>query len=56
MELGKRAERTYDSMEFTPLVPLWPAEMVLRLARTELAEVLGRAGHDVSEELELDSA
>ncbi len=43
-------------MEFTPLIPLWPAERILGLSGTELAEVLGRSGHYVGEELHLDAA
>lgn len=43
-------------MEPAAFVTLWPAEMILGLARAELAEVLGRLGHDVGEELHLDAA
>lgn len=43
-------------MELAPLIPLRPAEIVLRLARAELPEVLGRLGDHVHEELELDAS
>ena len=43
-------------MEFAPLVPLGPAKVVLALARAELAEVLGRLGDYILEELEGDAA
>jgi hypothetical protein len=43
-------------VELAPLVALRPPEMVLRLARAELAEVLGGLGDYIGEELELDAA
>jgi hypothetical protein len=43
-------------MEFTPPIALRPPEMIRRLASAELAEVLGRLGHRVCEEFELDPA
>jgi len=43
-------------VELGPLVPLRAAEVVLGLARAELAEVLGRLGHHVLEELKRDAA
>ncbi len=42
-------------MELAPLIPLRPPQMVLRLARTELPEVLRRLGHHICKELELDA-
>jgi len=38
-------------VELGPLVPLRPAQVVLRLAGAELAEVLGCLGHYILEEL-----
>lgn len=63
-ELGSLEERnkqkvndkTYNTVELAPLVPLRPAKVVLALARAELAEVLGRLGDDVFEELKGDAA
>ena len=46
----------YNSVEFGALVALGLAHGVLGLAGTELAEVLGRPGHYILEELEGDSA
>ena len=46
----------YDAVESGPLVPLRPAQVVLGLARAELAEVLGGLWHYILEELEGDSA
>jgi hypothetical protein len=43
-------------MEFAAFISLWPAQMVLCLARAELAEVFGGLGDDICEELELDSS
>ena len=53
---GNGAKGTYDSMEFTPFIPLWSPQMILCLACAKLAEVLGRFGHYISEEFELDAA
>jgi hypothetical protein len=53
---GNGAKGTYDSMEFTPFIPLWSPQMILCLARTKLSEVLGRLGYYISEEFELDAA
>lgn len=50
----KERKPTHDPVELAPLIPLRPAEIVLALARAELAEVLGRLGDDVREELDLD--
>ena len=44
------------AVELAALVPLRPAEVVLRLARAELAEVLGGAGGGRGEELHFDAA
>ena len=43
------------AMEPTPLVPLRPAERVLRLARAELAEIFCCARDDVGEEFHFDA-
>jgi len=43
-------------MKLAPLITLRSPEMVLCLSGAELTEVLGSLGHDVCEELELDSA
>lgn len=42
-------------MELGALVALRAAEIVLALARAELAEVLGSLGHNILEELEGDA-
>jgi hypothetical protein len=39
-------------VKLAPFITLWTAEMVLRLAGTELAEVLCCFGDDFGEELE----
>ena len=49
-------ERTYNAVEFAPLVALRPARRVLRFACAELAEVLCGLGGDVLEELEGDAS
>lgn len=49
-------EETHDAVELATLIPLRPAEVVLGLARAELAEVLGGLGHYIGKELELDAA
>lgn len=55
-EVATLAHEIFDNpMEFTPLVPLRPAQMILRLPRAKLPEILRRLGHDVGEELELDA-
>ena len=43
-------------MESATFVPLWPPLRILRLAGTELTEILGGFGGDVGEELHLDPA
>jgi len=43
-------------MEFTALITLRSPEMILRLSRAKLPEVLGCLGNDICEEFELDSA
>lgn len=43
-------------MELAPFVTLWPAQRILRLPCTELAEVFSRFRDDVGEEFHLDAA
>ena len=43
-------------MELTPFVPLRSALCILALARTELAEVLGRSRNNICEQFHLDTA
>ena len=45
-----------NAVEATVLVALRPAQVVFRLARAELAEVLGGAGHLVGVEQHFDAA
>ena len=46
----------YNAVEAAVLVALRPAQVVFRLARAELAEVLGGAGHGVGVEQHFDAA
>jgi hypothetical protein len=43
-------------VELAAFITLRATQMVLRLARAELSEVLGSFGDDVGKELELDSS
>ncbi len=47
---------TYNTVELAPFVALRSSLSVLRLARAKLAEVFGRFGGDVGEELHFDAA
>ena len=49
-------EVSYHTMKLAPLVPLRSPQTILRLARAELAEILGGAGDDMAEQFDLDAA
>lgn len=53
--MGER-KITYDSMEFTPFIPLRSTLSVFGLARAELTEVFGRFGGRICEEFHFDAA
>lgn len=49
-------KKTYNSVEFTTLVPLRSSLGTLSLASAELTKVLGRLGNDVCVQKHLDPA
>lgn len=55
LDLGRgvwEGRGTHNPVEFTALVALWPTQVILRLAGTELSEVLGSLGDYIAKELE----
>lgn len=56
MFIETRRGETHDAVELGALVALGPAARALGLAGAELAEVFGRLGDDVLEELKGDAA
>lgn len=52
----RHISRTHHAMEFTPFVALWPTVGTFVFTRAELAEVFGRLGEGVGEEMYFDSA
>lgn len=55
VEKGKEKE-AHDPVKLAPLISLRTAQWALRLAGTELAEVLCCSGDDIGEELEGDAS